>query len=224
MHILKTLDETILIEDLEISLDRDQINRYLKHGQNEGVKRQVESKVREAKTQLSPKCIYKIKEIAPALKEEYNLPGPVREAAFVALAVSTIGSKLEQRVDQLMKDKKYSESVILDALGSAAISELAHKLGHIIYDEAKSNRLGTTRIFEPGGGSSHWPVENQAFIFENLDVDKIGVELTTSFTMVPKKSVSFVMGLGNNIKQAKDLFSCEGCPKTDCVYRYIPED
>lgn len=217
------LDETILLEDLEISLDRKQIRRYLRHGQNEGLKRQVESKVREAKTQLNPKCIYKIKEITPALKEEYNLPGPVREAAFVALAVSTIGSKLEQRVDQLMKDKKYSESVILDALGSAAISELSHKSAYKIYDEAKSNGLGTTRVFEPGGGMAHWPVENQAFIFENLEADKIGVKLTTSFTMLPKKSVSFVMGLGNNIKQTKDLFSCEGCPRTDCTYRYIPE-
>ena len=76
------------------------------------------------------------------------------------------------------------------------------------------------KIFNPAiGRLTNGVIENQEFIFKNLDASKIGVVLNQSFVMIPKKSVSFVMGMGHDIEQAKDLFSCAGCKRLDCPYR-----
>lgn len=223
MTIQKTIDEQHIIKDISLSLDTERVGRFLKHGGRGNLKQQIASKIEEVKRLTVPKGMYLITKLNPFPQAEDDLPQPVRGADFIAFAVATIGGKLEKKTQQLMNAGKFTSSMILDALGSCAVSKLSHKVAEIIFEQAKSNRLSTTRVFEPGAGSSHWPIENQSFIFDNLDASQVGISLTPSYIMVPKKSISFIMGLGEKIQQAKDLFSCEGCPRTDCTYRYIPE-
>ena len=49
------------------------------------------------------------------------------------------------------------------------------------------------------------------------------MELTDHFLMKPSKSVSFVIGIGADVKQATHPFSCEECDRLDCAYRHIPD-
>jgi cobalamin-dependent methionine synthase I len=71
--------------------------------------------------------------------------------------------------------------------------------------------------FSPG--YCDWPVEEQRILDGILDFSKIGVRLTDSYMMAPKKSVSGVVGIG-----PKNIFSgsrsqCEICGDKECGYK-----
>lgn len=209
--------------DIEMSLEHPRVERYLKVGNVETMRGKIDEGLEMANEIIEPRAIYTIKESDEEELEDYDAPEPLRGNACLAFGASTIGAALPERVDELMEEGKYSLSYILDSIGSAAVDLTADLLGEEIVSEAHSRGLNTTRVFAPGSGSSGWRVNNQRFIFANLNPGKIGVTLTSSFTMLPKKSNSLVMGLDNDVNQVKNLFSCAGCRRTDCPARDVPE-
>jgi hypothetical protein len=64
-----------------------------------------------------------------------------------------------------------------------------------------------------------WPVEQgQPQIFDLLDADEIGVRLTESMMMVPRKSLTFVLGIGKKLIAGGR--TCDYCSlKGTCRYR-----
>jgi hypothetical protein len=131
-----------------------------------------------------------------------------------------VGPAIEQEAEKLRETGRLLDSMILDALGSATVSELCERVAYRVFDWAEKNRLNASRAFEPGSGASRWPLENQRLIFANVQADEIGVSLTSHLLMRPRKTVSFLMGTGTEIEQASTPFSCQGCRRTDCPYRY----
>jgi len=112
--------------------------------------------------------------------------------------------------------------MILDALGSATVSDLSERVAYRVFDWAEENKLNASRAFEPGSGANRWSLENQHFMFANVQANQIGVSLTPHLLMRPLKTLSFLMGIGTEIEQASAPFSCQGCQRTDCQYRYEP--
>lgn len=216
-------DELNLLKGIHLELNKKQIKRYLNYGQAQAMEEIVDSCIPEARVLMDPKAVYGFKRSDNYWWERYSIPRPVRKASHVAFAVMTIGNKVEQAVEEYMKEGEFSRSLVMDAIGSSGVSEVSDRVGKLILDWAGENQLNTTRAFSPGAGSSHWSVKNQKFIFDHLDCSKIGVRLTSSFLLLPQKSASFIVGLGSEVNQATHLFSCKGCPRTDCKYRYEEE-
>lgn len=221
-------DQMKLVDEIQLSFGRERVYRYLqykgrKSGGDSRIEGYIDGDIQEVKGLIRPRGGYVIKRKSSLLTGGDLIPEPVTEASFIALSISTIGSSLEERVDELVRTGELWRGMIFDGLGSAAVSELSAKMAEIIYSKAKAEGLNTTRAFSPGAGSSHWDIKHQRFIFENIDASRLGVHLTPSYIMVPKKSISFIMGLGESIEQATHLFSCEGCTRRDCPYRHIPE-
>ena len=103
-----------------------------------------------------------------------------------ALVAMTLGSEAELRVRALMKTDP-ARAVVLDACASALVEAEGDK-----WEE----RFGKNRTFRfcPGyGGSS---VSDNAFIFEALHPERIGMQLLPSGMMAPQKSMAGVIGLG----------------------------
>ncbi|MBN2205946.1 MAG: hypothetical protein JW742_00955 [Candidatus Aminicenantes bacterium] len=109
-------------------------------------------------------------------------------ATRVAFAVCTIGPRLEEAVAGLI-GTDVLRGLILDALGSQAVSEISREIVRDMEGRARAMGLTPSRRFAPGYRS--WPVEAQAFLFKCLPGDLIGVRLTDSYMMVPRKSYSF---------------------------------
>lgn len=206
----------------DLSLEKGRVSRYLKTSGQSGIQKYVDRGLELGSELVESKATYAIGENNQKIIDEYHLPEPLQEAELLAFGISTIGVELEEEVDQLMKEGNYALSNILDSVGSAAVNETADRLGTKVLDYSGDNDLNNTRAFSPGSGSSHWKIKNQRLIFDSLNPDELGVNLTPSFTMVPKKSSSFVIGLGKEVQQARDLFSCEGCERADCPYRHTP--
>jgi len=137
-------------------------------------------------------------------------------AEQVVLAVSTIGSELEELASTSM-EKNPLLGVGLDGLGNAAVEILGQQVCMRIGERAQAAGLTASTPLSPG--EPEWPVEvGQPQIFALLDPSRAGVTLTSGGMMVPKKSISFVVGIGPEMAQT-DL--CELCSLRErCRYRH----
>jgi len=110
-------------------------------------------------------------------------------AQKVALCVCTIGPKLEKEVESLTKKNELLRALILDALGSEAVEEVAIQSDKMLAEKAREMNLWPSKRFSPGYGK--WDITEQRFIFCILPGQDIGVSLRESCMMVPRKSISF---------------------------------
>ncbi|MFW6190814.1 MAG: hypothetical protein ACOC49_04115, partial [Candidatus Bipolaricaulota bacterium] len=184
----------VLSYDLDLSVETGKVSRYLKNSGRSAIEKYISDGIRQGNDLVEPRAIYAVARNSESLNKGYNLPKPLQESELLCFGISTIGSQLEDRVDQLMKEGDYTLSNVLDSVGSAAVDETSDRLGEELLGYAHERDLNTTRAFQPGSGASHWKVKNQKLIFEYLEPEEIGVKLTSSFTMSPKKSNSFAIG------------------------------
>lgn len=104
--------------------------------------------------------------------------------------VATIGNALDQKIELLQKNDK-TAAFIYDAAGSVAIEQLVTAVN----DEIKNSNPNfiLTRRFSVGYGD--WKIENQKAFLRWLGAEKIGITLSETFQMSPRKSVSAIVGL-----------------------------
>jgi cobalamin-dependent methionine synthase I len=110
-------------------------------------------------------------------------------AEKVAICLCTIGDKLEKTSAELIKDNEMLKGFVLDSFGSEAAEELAIQADRKIVQHAREMGLWPSKRFSPGYGI--WDIREQSYIFTVLPAHEIGVRLTDTFMMVPRKSVSF---------------------------------
>lgn len=137
-------------------------------------------------------------------------------ATEIAPAVCTIGSALDTRVGALFAAGKPLRALALDGAGVAALGQISQAVGERICAEAASRGLRAGMRASPG--QEGWPLEQQSVLFGLLPAQEIGVRLTESCLMLPRKSVSFAVGLGPEMQA--DATACEYCSKRDhCRWR-----
>ncbi|MCW3976070.1 MAG: hypothetical protein NWE86_07510 [Candidatus Bathyarchaeota archaeon] len=132
----------------------------------------------------------------------------------VAVYIVTIGSDLEKRVAELGVRDLY-RSFILDNIGTYALRQVFE---YMRKDFGPNNSERISKISP--GVSTYWGIEQQKIIFDFLGKEKVresvGVILNEHYVMVPKKSVSGVMGDTINL-----FHECQICEK-NCEYRKAP--
>jgi hypothetical protein len=137
-------------------------------------------------------------------------------ASHVAVIVCTVGLALETRADEVMvEDMMYG--LALDSVGSAAAEALAVAICDYLEQQAAGEGWGSSASISPG--MVGWPVdEGQRQVFNILDPVGIGVRLTATGMMIPRKSLSLVIGLGAKVTNGGS--SCDYCSMGDrCRYR-----
>ena len=78
------------------------------------------------------------------------------------------------------------------AFWAIAVEEVAEAVDDIIKQKAKVAGYKTTKLFSCGYGD--WQIENQDEILRLLDADKIGVTVNEVHHMIPRKSITAVLG------------------------------
>lgn len=137
-------------------------------------------------------------------------------AQEVVIVLCTVGEALERRaVDISKEDAVYG--LALDGVGSAGVEALANAACALFEEEATKEDCQVTIPLSPG--MVGWPVEQgQPQIFDLLDAGEIGVRLTESMMMVPRKSLTFVLGVGKELIAGGR--TCDYCSlKETCRYR-----
>jgi len=136
---------------------------------------------------------------------------------MIALGLCTIGDELENKVSQLNQQGKLAQAVMLDAMGSVAAESTADFLNLQVCQWCQKKGLGSSQRFSPGYGD--WSLEGQKFIFSLLPAERIKVNLNPSCMMIPRKSVSFAIKIGEEFKSLKTKKICETCNLKNCPYR-----
>ena len=103
--------------------------------------------------------------------------------------IATVGFSIDSKISFFLEQKEIMPAFMLDSVGSVAIEELVQN----ICDDIKTKYGNTTMRFSPGYGD--WPIQNQKDFLQWLGAEKIGITLSPSFQMIPRKSVSALFGI-----------------------------
>lgn len=141
-------------------------------------------------------------------------------AREVIVLVCTVGAALEEYASEVMRDD-ILRGLALDGVGSAATEALANAACLHFEREAQAAGLQTSIPLSPG--MLGWTVdEGQPQIFSLIDGGEIGVTLTESAVMIPRKSLSMVLGIGPQMVAGR---TCDFCTlRETCRYQehYTP--
>jgi cobalamin-dependent methionine synthase I len=134
----------------------------------------------------------------------------------VILILSTVGEALEAHAAEVSKDN-IVYGLALDGVGSAAVEALANAACKYFEDQADEHGLQTSIPISPG--MMGWPVDKgQPEIFEILEPGQIDVQLTEYGLMMPRKSLTMVLGFGPTMKTAGR--TCDFCAMREtCRYQ-----
>jgi len=128
--------------------------------------------------------------------------------------VVTIGPALDKIVQGT---KDVLERYLLDEIGNVALNAARNRLQNHL-----CQKFGLEKIsFMAPGSLEDWPIQEQRGLFSLFgDVESaIGVTLTDSLMMVPRKSVS-----GLYFPSEVSFFNCQLCPRERCQGRKAPYD
>jgi hypothetical protein len=130
--------------------------------------------------------------------------------------VGTIGSGLETLSSSMLQSDP-ALGLALDGLGSSAVEALVEAACGRFAHEAEADGLKAGIPLNPG--IETWPLEKgQVQIFALIDPAQIGIEVTSAGMMYPQKSLSAVIGIGEEIDPAGRV--CDFCSLRDtCRYQ-----
>ena len=134
-----------------------------------------------------------------------------------AIFLVTIGERLEETACRLAEDGLILQSTVLDAIGSNAAERVADFIHDQIEEISNSQGLTTSRRFSPG--YCDWDISQQGMIFRAMDGDMAGIRLNEKCLMIPRKSISGIIGIGYSNDGVKNYNPCKTCGRDDCVGR-----
>jgi hypothetical protein len=182
--------------------------------------------IERARPLLSPAVAYEVFDVQEVRHERLvisprvslhspRLVSALGGAQQIGVAVCSIGPQLEEAVHAMFAAGQAVEAAVLDGVGSAAVDELSQRVCGMFGDIARERGLMAGSPISPG--ESDWPLEAQRDLFDLLPAEEIGVTLRDSYLMYPLKSLSMVVGIGQNLAVASP---CELCSLGDvCRYR-----
>lgn len=140
-----------------------------------------------------------------------TITGQLENASLFHVFIATVGKEFETWEKQ---EDDPLRSYIADAIGSCVAERCVTELHRRIRQQLPRN-WGKTLHFSPG--HCHWDVAEQQQLFNLFPASFNLVTLTDSFLMFPVKSVSGVIGTGENVTVKST--PCQLCLKKDCFRR-----
>jgi len=147
------------------------------------------------------------------------LASVLSNAKELAVVICTIGPKLEKKVTEHLGRGKPLRGMLLDGIGSAAVDSLTQEACRLVAGIASSHGYQASSPFSPG--MYGFPITEQSRLFQLVPAEQIGVSLTVSGVMVPLKSASMVVGIGQGMTVRTQAEVCASCNLSrTCHYRF----
>ncbi|MBU3145052.1 vitamin B12 dependent-methionine synthase activation domain-containing protein [Clostridium sp. CF012] len=129
---------------------------------------------------------------------------------------ATLGIEVDRRISYYSRTN-ITKGLIMDACATTAIENLCDEIQTLIMEKALADNLHITNRYSPGYGD--FSIANQANILNVLEAYKqIGLSVTESNIMIPRKSVTALIGL-SEIVNLKSNDKCMNCNNSDCDFR-----
>ena len=194
---------------------------YKKIAPDEVTQTLIEECEKELLDVINPVCVYIQKElmivgenqvdIGFGTIESKSLYEHIKKCDSVILMAATIGIDVDRLIAKYGRLSP-AKSAVIDALASATIEDWCDKAEEIICKDITSH----CSRFSCGYGD--FAIEHQKAFLETLDANKkLGITLSSSYLMTPTKSVTAVIGVGDNKRTCDN--KCMSCPNETCIYR-----
>ncbi|MBR2877577.1 MAG: methionine synthase [Clostridia bacterium] len=206
-----------------MDIDKKEVLRYLGYKDttpDEKTEALIDLCINEICLSASPKTVYAVFELdGMQLKntvitlEGKDIKNHLSGCSRCVLMAATLGADVERKIAQAQVCD-ITKALVLDACATAAIETVCDKLCDDIEKEIAPLKL--TMRFSPGYGD--FPLEMQKAVVLVLDAGrKIGLTLTPENIMIPRKSVTAVMGITEEKRNPKNCDTCN--LKDTCTYR-----
>ena len=214
----------------DLKIDKDEVLRYLYHKNEpleENLDKLVDSLIKEASDIARPRFIYNtftieknngilLQNTTLTLKGQ-DIARHLEKSGKCAVLCATLGNEIEMKINYYSKTELL-KSVILDACASTLVEALCDHAENIIKKEAEKSGFFITARYSPGYGD--FDISVQKDLLNLIDASKrIGVTVTDSFIMLPRKSVSAVIGFEHE-KTEREIDKCSTCNlQGSCSFR-----
>lgn len=210
------------------NLNKNEVKRYagIRHSEDFPQK-YINQACLEARLLAKPKGVFKeydydastntILSNPPLLLTGKSITKHLEKASKVFVLSATVGEAIEEKSNAFFRNNEYTLGLLIDAAATTAVEEVADQINAYLDKLAKKQGYKSTWRFSPGYGD--WPIEVQKDLAQIIGTEEIGVTVTESFTLFPRKSITAIIGLQEELSLDKKLPGCPSCTKTDCSLR-----
>jgi len=181
------VDEYRQIAGFSVEPDMKFFESFLRKREKTAVSPAVESMVKSTRETvenlIQPAAVYGIYTADEKLKSWFP------NSNYVGLGIATIGHQLEEEIERHNNNGDLAKAFLIDAWGSAFVEGSVQVVDRLLRIE--SSMLGCSSEKRRSPGYKPWMLEEQAELFTYLPGNSIGVKLTETYSMLPRKSVSF---------------------------------
>jgi hypothetical protein len=135
----------------------------------------------------------------------------------LAFFITTAGKTICEMSAKLMNGEDPVLGYVYDILGSVIADAAADRMQSFLKLEVEKEGLKITNRYSPG--YCNWSVADQHKLFSLFGGSTCGVSLTDSSLMYPVKSISGVIGIGQNVKYRE--YQCALCEMVNCSFRRL---
>ena len=171
--------------------------------------------LKEVSQWLRPRFSYFVVNKQPDFEMGNIILRQLRGSEAFALFICTSGLEFETYQHRLKEQGDMVRVFIADALGSVIAEKCADQMEKALQESIDKLGWKHTNRFSPG--YCGWHVSQQQLLFPLFQGHTCGVKLTDSSLMVPIKSVSGIIGLGEKVRKLE--YTCGLCDFKQCYKR-----
>lgn len=204
-------------------IDKQEVLRYLGY-QGQAVDADldslIDSCIAECERTAIPRTCYQLFDIEPTeggiavcgtslVLRDKSIYEHLKDARRCAILAATLGAPYDSTI-RVQQNQSMTKALILDACGTDYIEKVCDTVESEIKQRAAQEGLFTNFRFSPGYGDL--PLEQQPQVTALLDTSrKIGLTCTPSLIMLPRKSVTAIIGFVSDPPPGQRKPACADC-------------
>jgi hypothetical protein len=196
----------------DIRLDTNSVAKRLRVADQELLQRLINS----AQVVMTPSAGFRTMYVDEKLEDRVVIERVVFTSRVLRRNLDTVGRvflfvlTVGRAIDEMIESKAdMLEKYLLDEIGNIILREARSRFEHYLQSAFALEKIS---CMAPGS-LEDWPIQEQKPLFSLLPgvTETLGVQLTESFLMLPRKSIS-----GIYFPTETTFFSCQLCPRERC--------
>ncbi len=213
-----------ILENIPIQLTPAYLINKLRLGENKDASAVVQDLIKTVEALINPKILYRISYIEGRDEESVEIDGHT----FTSMVLKKNLDNVERvfpfivTLGRDLEEKSSSMDDLLEQYYLETAADIALSLGKQHLEKHIAKHYGLEKVSSMSPGSlPNWPITEQKPLFSLLGntEELVGVRLTDSMLMLPRKSISGIL-----FPTEVTFFSCQLCPRERCEARKAAYD
>jgi len=209
-----------LLQNIPVEVSSEEVSKILRIDQTLAKQVHDEDLVKIANALVDARAIYTVGYIHSLSEGTTNIEGAMLTSRVLAKNLEKIGRVFPYivTIGSALEDEAATHGM-LERLFLENAADIAITLARVHLERYVSKKYELGNVSHLGPGQLDWPIQQQKEVFSFFqDVEgTIGVTLTETFMMKPRKSVSGII-----FPKEATFVACQLCPRENCPSRQAP--